>query len=414
MLEFSKKLELIIFKHLKRYYFKSKKRNFYLKENIQNKSFQFSGKDFEYFSKGVQKLTQSYTSDRSSLAKNYFNDPVLRSGYLLYFLPVNLMKVVRIFEKIPLSIWGKKEIHILDIGSGPGTSALGIVYFLSHYLHLKGKLKIHFHLLDQNQHILKDAKSLLESFETEFKDLEFSFKVLTYDSLSKVDSKLKQKINFLILGNVLNEFKTRDQQKEFVKNLMERFLYPKNGNILIFEPALKRQSRDLQYLRDEILNGDQVKVLLPCVHQKNCPLNLANKRDWCHFYFSWKCPDFIRKVDKIVGNKKDWLASSYLFLSNRLDLDGDQKEQTEQGKLKLWRVISNKIHQKGKTEIILCGEPGRYKLTRLLRNESKLNKDFERMKRGDLVEYQLQSQSKGFNLDGMEVLNQESRIKIRT
>lgn len=405
MLEFPINLEKIIFTHLKK---------FYLKPHMKNKGdrFKYSKflvKDYEYFSKGVKRLTQSYTLDRSNLAQNYFNDPVLRSGYILYFLPVNLMKVVRVLEKLILSNWIKKEMNILDIGCGPGTSALAMMYYISEQIKENkiDEINLNFHLVDQNDGILKDAKVLIENYTKNLRldSSKFKVKVFTYSSRDKRYYKfLKKKVDLLILANMMNELKSRAQQKSFMMDMSSHFLNEKKGDILILEPALKRQSRDLQFIRDEVLSSEKFQVLLPCVHQSDCPLNLANKRDWCHFYFAWKCPDFIRKVDKVIGNKKDWLAASYIYLSN--------SNFKVKSRSHIWRVISNKIHQKGKTEILLCGEKGRYRMTRLSRNESKDNRGFDQVRRGDLVEYQLQSDSKNFNLDGAEVIDHKTQFKV--
>ena len=67
----------------------------YLKKTyLKNKNAipQWGLRDVQYFSKGIIELNNSFTETRSERRVNYFNDPVMRSGYLAYFLPVNAVR----------------------------------------------------------------------------------------------------------------------------------------------------------------------------------------------------------------------------------------------------------------------------------------------------------------------------------
>src|SRR5690349_3720160 len=113
MLEFPAHLEKLILDYLKKAFLDPRK--------MKGAGESFNEKDFKYFSRGAGLLSEAYTVERETLPKNYFNDPVLRSGYLLYFLPVNYLKIIRIFEQFSPQELVSGKIRILDIGCGPGT-----------------------------------------------------------------------------------------------------------------------------------------------------------------------------------------------------------------------------------------------------------------------------------------------------
>jgi ribosomal protein RSM22 (predicted rRNA methylase) len=403
MIEFSKELERVIFSHLKKSYLKSK-----IKRDFKNNELSlFNKRDYAYFSKGAKALTESFTSDRPNLKKNYFNDPVLRSGYILYFLPVNLVKTVRIIEKLPKSFFRKKRLTILDIGSGPGTSLLALMLYLSSLKkeEILKLPKIDFYLNDQNSKILQDAYGLFDEYKKALLSRGISLNIECHLVNHLNDKKIKSingKVNLLFFSNVLNEFEDRKLQLDFFESHLKHFLNPDFGYCILIEPALKRYSRDLQSLRDEILKLDlNLSVVSPCLHQNTCPLNIANKRDWCHFYFSWKCPDFIKKVDHLIGNKKDWLSASYLILSN---------DEMKIYPKTHWRVISNILHTKGRKSLLLCGELGRYKVSRLDRNQSIKNKDFTYLKRGGIAKFKVEDKS--YNPDGFIMIEKFDEISL--
>src|SRR3989338_7735703 len=87
---------------------------------------EFTEGDYRFFSNGVRKLNLAFTQERPFLPKNYLNQKELRSGYLLYFLPVNALKAAALLSQTssPAPLSGS-PLTILDIGSGPGTGMLG-------------------------------------------------------------------------------------------------------------------------------------------------------------------------------------------------------------------------------------------------------------------------------------------------
>lgn len=338
----------------------------------------WNAKDVHYFSKGVMALNEIFTLKRESTKQNYFFDPVMRSGYLSYFLPVNAMKAFSLFYKIKPQI-PKDTIHILDVGSGPLTLSLGYLFFLEQrFKKKKGKWKIHITALEQNDKILKDGIALIEKW-LETSSLKDKAAIQVQPHVKNVfDFKPNnKKFDVILIGNFLNEVKTRDFQQKSILSMLKRFS-KNNTQVLCLEPAFKKVSRDLQALRDEILACTSFGVVAPCLHHHVCPLNITAKADWCHFSEPWVIPDFIQAFDKKTGLKKTNLMYSYLFLENHHTPTATKQE---------FVAISNTMQQKGRLEVLGCGPAGRVKFIRSNSNESNQNKDFNSIYRGQLFHY---------------------------
>lgn len=376
----------------------------------------FTDQDIKYFAKGARLLSDAFTEDRNSLPVNYFNNPVLRSGYLLYFLPVNFLKIVRIMKEFSPQELTRGQIRILDLGAGPGTGMLGMMAFYAEMIRQK-RIKdawLDFTLIDQNYPVLKDAHSLHDAYKDHLEGQFAGFKsfcsVKNYDlRRGGLERFLRNfKYHVIILQNFLNEFHSHGDQLAIVSQLIKHHLEPKTGKLVIIEPALRNTARNLQTIRDQLVKEERLAhVHAPCLHQDVCPLNHFNQRDWCHFYLSWKCPNFIRKVDRLIGNKKDWLALSYLVLG----LAERDWQATFKRPEQTWRVISNLMPSKGKKEVVLCGPPGRYHLSRLDKDRSTANKEFAEIHRGDLAEFDAGA-PKGFRVDGESRVGRGEKIKI--
>lgn len=409
LLEFPSNLQNILLSYIKQTYLPSKKR----KSDSQS----FNARDIDFFSKGAGLLSQAFTEERGSLPSPYLNDPVLRTGYLLYFLPVNALKVVRVLQEFKPSELVSGKVRLLDLGAGPGSGMLGMMMFYADLLK-KGILKevsLDFTLMDQSYSALKDAVSLHHAYADTLKREVPGFHSACFikhfdfrrESLNRFLRNFKY--HLVLMENILNEFPDHQLKSDFVESTLRQHLDPEKGKLIIIEPALKKTSRDLQKIRDEmVVVRKTAHVHAPCLHQEQCPLNVVNLRDWCHFYFHWKRPDFIARVDKIIGNRKDWLACSYLVLARK----EREWRSVFSNTRNTWRVISNLMPSKGKQEIVLCGPPGRYHLTRLDRNVSSTNQSFDRLRRGDLIEFHPAGSHPPYQVDGNSELTRQDYLKI--
>ncbi|MSS71930.1 MAG: hypothetical protein EXS64_10630 [Candidatus Latescibacteria bacterium] len=148
------------------------------------------------------------------------------------------------------------------------------------------------------------------------------------------------------------------------------------GFMFIIEPALKATSRDLHALRDELLKNEVCSVIAPCTRTGGCPC-LPNPDDWCHESRSFLLPPRCRQLSVATGLRRFDLKWSYLTLARHRTLDERHAAA--------WRTVSSLQKYKGKSEIFLCGTPGRLRTVLPKKERGAGNADFKRLGRGYLV-----------------------------
>jgi len=360
----------------------------------------FTEGDYRFFARGVRELNISFTQERHELPKNYFNQKELRSGYILYFLPINALKVTALLSQQPIHPRLTPQGHeftILDVGSGPGTGMLGVMAYLENVLRRKktGALKLRFILIDQNKPTLNDASELFEEALKHLQQANPSWRIeghlqrIVANLFSeKISQVLKpQKADLILSLNFLSEL-PKGKRLPLVDILLRNYLHP-SGKLLVIEPALRQTTRDLMELRDQITAEESAFILAPCLHQEACPMLKVSGRDWCHVYIPWERPVWIEKIDRLVGIRKDYLMCSYLLMGREpVSLESLVAGKTASLKGSLWRVVSGPLNSNGKSERLLCGPAQSRELlriTRLDRDQSQANKDFDELERGDLV-----------------------------
>lgn len=353
---------------------------------------EFTEGDYRFFVKGVQELNLAFTQERHTLPNNYLNRKELRSGYILYFLPVNALKVAALLSQPPQNqclIEKKEKIKVIDVGSGPGTGMLGAFHHLEEVLDGRpaGKLEIEWILIDQNRQALNDAAALYEGALRHLQGVHSSWEIhsdlrlVTGDLFSeRLDRILRpQEADLVLALNVLNEL-PRGKRTSLIETLVRHYLTPQ-GRVLVMEPALRLTARDLMTLHDDIVQRGSAAIYAPCLHRSACPMLAGNNRDWCHTYIPWERPGWIEKIDRLAAIRKDYLKCSYLLLG---------REPAPSLPNNLWRVVSGPLNSKGKTERLFCGESGLPDLLRVMRldrDQTSLNKDLDRLERGDQVEF---------------------------
>jgi ribosomal protein RSM22 (predicted rRNA methylase) len=399
MILFPKKLENRIFRHLKESFYLGTKRAAWAGRP-------FDQRDLQFFAKGAAELSELFTSERVRLRGDYLQRPELRAGYLLYFLPINFTKASWVLRQIPSTFWQRPSLRVLDLGSGPATASLA---FLNELRGQNPKAEIKIHLVDQNKTILKDGERLLLDWHEELhfeKSGPGSIKARTFNqALARV--RLSKKYDLIILHHVLNEF-TRlgaQQRAEWLLPLLNHHLKP-DGLVIIIEPALKRPGRELMALRDHLLAEAPYRILAPCLHENICPMLAGTKSDWCHFYVNWQEPDFMKQLDHLLGNDNRHLKLSYLLLGW-----SEAWREIFPDRDRWFRVVSNRMATRGKTEMILCGRPGRIRVTRLDRHRSPNNQDLDKTKRGDLVQIP-EFRAKEYTVEGSYRVGTEDRLGV--
>jgi hypothetical protein len=143
------------------------------------------------------------------------------------------------------------------------------------------------------------------------------------------------------------------------------------GLILLVEPALRETSRALLGVRDRLLVAG-LGVVAPCFWTGPCPA-LARERDWCHD--AAVAPGARDRAGRALAAPPPRVDFSYLAL--RVGVTPAPPDA--------YRVVSDRLVEKGRLKIFGCGAAGRHALVRLDRAASATNAAFEELERGDVA-----------------------------
>jgi hypothetical protein len=190
------------------------------------------------------------------------------------------------------------------------------------------------------------------------------------------------RFHLVCLANSLNElFSTArnpvERRCQVILGLLD-VLRP-DGSLIIIEPALRDQTRDLHRLRDLLLKEHACTLYSPCLHEDACPA-LHHPEDWCHEERAWSPPVEISRLDRQVGFIKDALKFSYLILRK------DGRTIAPRGR-NLLRIVSERREFKGEMRVWTCGEAGRLEVGRLDRERSENNAGFDQAERGAIMRW---------------------------
>jgi ribosomal protein RSM22 (predicted rRNA methylase) len=314
----------------------------------------------------------------------YFSQAKYRSGYLLYFLPLQASKFLATFQMHPEALTPFVEadpagppLRILDLGAGPGTASLALILELVRRCGTVRFPKLEFVWLDASREILADGKAFLEQVFEEVPALRERIRVITVagDWLSGLRPG-ERSFALVLLGNVLNELSGSELQSEKRFELLAELIRSAGpSGTLMLEPAEKISSQTVSRLRnrlfdDEVLPRDPSAIWGPCLHAGVCPLAAA--KDWCHISVPVKIPGkWFLKFSKGLGSEREWLKYSYLWLASPARASTVLEPH-------LRRVVSDPMRERDGNHTVLLCEPD---------NTRRLGIGAARdLHRGDLVE----------------------------
>ena len=352
-----------------------------LKYISDSRSSSLTASELKTIASDVIQLSNLFTKERKILPSQYLNNKSLRRAYILYFLPSNIYKIHLPLKELslhPKKILSKKLLKILDLGSGPGTTILGILDFFSNQ---KKMPSLEFTAIDSVAENLSIAKDLFKLF-TENINIDASLKTFKIN-IEKAGTIPQVTYDIIILSNILNELFYDDNKRipkrvSFLNTIIDKFLTP-DGSCIIIEPALRETTRGMLDVRDNLIKNG-FKIYSPCLIDEPCPA-LLNPKDWCHEDIPWIPPVIIKELDKLTGLRKDSLKFSYLVLRK------DKLSLTDVLEKNSYRIVSEPLISKGKLEFYICGHGGRQLVTRLDKDETPSNIQFQKLQRGDIVSF---------------------------
>ncbi len=324
----------------------------------------------------VKYLSARFMRQEDAIPENYFSDAQIRRAYLTYFFTTNVLKITKPLDELSLSGFfdGRTALRALDIGSGVGTAVAGL------WMWLAGRhpaMQLDVTATDASQQACREAEQAISIFREYLQSPILKFRSVVVP-IEKLGGEISGKYDVLIAQNVLVESPRFTEIIVFAQNVLAE-----NGAIILIEPASRFGSRNLLTFRDA-LTAAGYTIYAPCVRQGDCPA-LEKKTDWCHAVSRWTRPPFIRIIDEETGTLRLSLKYSYVVAMKEKRNIG-QLLQGETGEdSTLYRVVSERMDEKGRKKFFGCGTNGRLLFEKQKRDTTPEIKDFDSAERYDLV-----------------------------
>jgi ribosomal protein RSM22 (predicted rRNA methylase) len=340
-------------------------------------------------------LSNDFTRRRDDFSRDYWRGPG-RLAYLLYYLPINFAKAWRLLAELAAhpSVAAAfadpgASFKILDVGCGPGTATLATLFFLAECAPER-PLSISATLTDRSSAALRDASDALSQAVKRLNcvraPVTLNLRTHVGDLGDPRTFPPAAECDFVWVGNALNEVAAGDARNpvagvEWLRRIVERFLAP-HGSAVVFEPALRDVTRHVMRVRDALLTAAPgVNVFSPCTADGHCRmLAQGAERDWCHAAAAWDAPPLVKQLDDLTGLHSRALKFSYFILRR----DG-RRATDEWAAASSWRIVGDRLREKGKEKVLACGAERLATLTRLKRDRSPANAAYDRLQRGDIL-----------------------------
>jgi len=282
-----------------------------------------------------------------------------------------------------------RPLRILDLGAGIGAMTWGIARALADEPNRTRSIEAV--LVDGDAEALAVATEIAE----QRKELGgVSVKIETMRQISPFSASLVGgPFELVVAGQLLSELDRECDAEERLKRhvrLIRNWLdaLEPSGSLVIVEPALKDRTRHLHVIRDALAKDHLATIFAPCLHSEPCPALLRDE-DWCSEDRDIDLPEWLSAVARVAGLR--WQGSTFSYLVLRKDEASLAKFSAAHPVR--FRVVSDRITTKGKTEFYLCGtnvvggadKTGRIRVTRLDRHESSVNKAWDEISRGSVV-----------------------------
>jgi SAM-dependent methyltransferase len=335
----------------------------------------------ETLGRAVAELSHVYTRERDRLSAGRLGEHAALAR-LLFFLPRDLVKLFGPLDELRRAgrFPTRRALRVLDLGAGLGASTVGLARYLRHANLGERRLEVVAVERDASSvQLMRALCGALAELPAEFAPVELVARASDLRALHDAGP-----FDVVLLGFVLNElYQERPASEraglraELLRALCAR-LAP-DGALVVLEPALKQSARELMQVRDVLRQAPGAPfVFAPCVRGGPCPM-LVGERDWCHEALDFGLPAELAAVAERAGLRYQGLSYAALVLTN-------QPRTWPERAGEHYRVVSDRLRSKGKLELFGCGEPGYVRLTRLDRDASAVNQEFEALRRGDVAE----------------------------
>jgi ribosomal protein RSM22 (predicted rRNA methylase) len=292
------------------------------------------------------------------------------AAHALFFAPADAAKIlIPLAELHGRGLVPRGPLRILDVGAGPGAMTLGALDFLHRSGH---RAAISVHAVDRDRDALRIFRQAVSELGARL-HAEVAVAVEQVDLGASRGSAAGA--DLILVGSVLNELGPA-RSRALLAELLG--VLDPGGALIVIEPALRETARALHELRDFAVTETAAHVFAPCVRQvAPCPA-LADEDDWCHEDRPVQLPERTAKLAATTGLRSHGLKFAYLVLRLASDPLVPAAERAA-------RVVSQPRRSKGKRECFACSDSGRTLVRLLKRHRSAANRDFERVRRGDVL-----------------------------
>lgn len=274
---------------------------------VLRKGFPLKGKHFEVLHKNVRALSDSLTSDRDGLRKDYMTDARFLGAYLHYFLPWNLYRLSRLFTGIEPYV--NHGGTVIDLGSGPLTVPMALWISMPRMR----ERELTFVCVDRASKVMNEGRRLFDILTGGAS----KWKIVTVKG--SLDKQLREKADLAVAANTLNELNWSGRDSERMPGKVAHSLtkhLKEDGRLLLVEPGLRQASRTLTILRAELMDLG-LMPLAPCPHDGYCPMHgLGTDARWCHFNFGVEgAPRWLSDLTHRARLTKTGLSLSFVYMS---------------------------------------------------------------------------------------------------
>jgi SAM-dependent methyltransferase len=296
----------------------------------------------------ASRIHRGLTGARDLIGTRYLADPELRREYAAEIAP----RTGAALRKILAEVYGAARVppgRALDLGAGTGAAGAAL------------------------------RERFGAGLEVVSVDRVAAPGVLAADLERGVPAGLGR-FDLIVTAHLLGELFLADKDERRLDALARRVLawtrelLAAGGLVVIVEPALRETSRALLGVRDRLLAAG-LAVVAPCFWTGPCPA-LERERDWCH--------DAASSRDRALPPTPRGFAAPSPS-APRVDFSYLVLRAAAEERAAAFRVVSDRLVEKGRLKVFACGPSGRHPFVRLDRAATTANAAFGRLDRGDVV-----------------------------
>lgn len=263
----------------------------------------------------IRELSHGLTDERGERRVGYMNDRATLSAYVRYFMWWNLVRLTRLFARLPLDL-ADGDVAV-DIGSGPLTVPIAL-WMARPDLRAR---KITWYCVDISSSALAAGEELFLSVvartaaEPGSEDRPDPWQIVRVKGECGVS--IRKRASLVVAANVFNElFMDSPEPIEALAKRQAADLssYAADGaGVLVVEPGVPRAGRFVSLIRDSLARLGFVPRS-PCPHEGACPFPGLRHGKWCHFVLdATEAPVRLRKLSEEAGIPKDRAALSFVY-----------------------------------------------------------------------------------------------------